>query len=79
MTLLAAFKTLLYRYTGQSDILVGTPVANRNRVEIEPLIGFFVNTLVLRTRMTPRVELPRVVAAGAGNGAGSAGSSGVAV
>ena len=53
MTLLAAFKTLLYRYTGQSDILVGTPVANRNRVEVEPLIGFFVNTFVVRTRMTP--------------------------
>ncbi|HET6976572.1 MAG TPA: amino acid adenylation domain-containing protein [Pyrinomonadaceae bacterium] len=53
MTLLAAFKTLLYRYTGQTDILVGTPVANRNRLQIEPLIGFFVNTLVLRTRVTP--------------------------
>ncbi|HKU75394.1 MAG TPA: amino acid adenylation domain-containing protein, partial [Pyrinomonadaceae bacterium] len=53
MTLLAAFKTLLYRYTGQTDIVVGTPVANRNRVELEPLIGFFVNTLVLRTRVTP--------------------------
>ena len=51
MTLLAAFQTLLYRYTGQTDILIGTPVANRNRVEIEPLIGFFVNTLVLRTRL----------------------------
>ena len=51
MTLLAAFQTLLYRYTGQTDILVGTPVANRNRVEIEPLIGFFVNTLVLRTQL----------------------------
>ncbi|KAB8314800.1 amino acid adenylation domain-containing protein [Tolypothrix campylonemoides VB511288] len=50
MTLLAAFSTLLYRYTGQSDILVGTPIANRNRTEIESLIGFFVNTLVLRTR-----------------------------
>ncbi|BAZ22953.1 non-ribosomal peptide synthase [Kalymmatonema gypsitolerans NIES-4073] len=50
MTLLAAFATLLYRYSGQSDILVGTPIANRNRSEIEPLIGFFVNTLVLRTR-----------------------------
>ena len=53
MTLLAAFKTLLYRYTGQTDIVVGTPVANRIRVELEPLIGFFVNTLVLRTRVTP--------------------------
>ncbi|MEG4404815.1 amino acid adenylation domain-containing protein [Microcoleus sp. MON2_D5] len=49
MTLLAAFKTLLYRYTGQTDILVGSPIANRNRSEIEALIGFFVNTLVLRS------------------------------
>ncbi len=49
MTLLAAFQTLLYRYTGQEDIAVGTPIANRNRSEIEGLIGFFVNTLVLRT------------------------------
>ncbi|MFM7791505.1 MAG: condensation domain-containing protein, partial [Microcystis panniformis] len=49
MTLLAAFATLLYRYTGQTDILVGSPIANRNRKEIEGLIGFFVNTLVLRT------------------------------
>ncbi len=47
--LLSVFKTLLYRYTGQLDLLVGTPVANRNRAEIEGLIGFFVNTLVLRT------------------------------
>ncbi|MBD1938350.1 non-ribosomal peptide synthetase [Microcoleus sp. FACHB-68] len=49
MTLLAAFKVLLYRYTGQEDILIGSPVANRNQSEIKPLIGFFVNTLVLRT------------------------------
>ncbi|MBD2040238.1 non-ribosomal peptide synthetase [Microcoleus sp. FACHB-672] len=49
MTLLAAFKTLLYRYTGQTDILIGSPIANRNRAEVEKLIGFFVNTLVLRT------------------------------
>ncbi|HKS08031.1 MAG TPA: amino acid adenylation domain-containing protein [Pyrinomonadaceae bacterium] len=49
MTLLAAFKALLFRYTGQSDIVVGTPVANRNREELEGLIGFFVNTLALRT------------------------------
>ncbi|PSB57478.1 hybrid non-ribosomal peptide synthetase/type I polyketide synthase, partial [Chamaesiphon polymorphus] len=49
MTLLAAFYTLLYRYTGQTDLLVGSPIANRNRAEIEGLIGFFVNTLVLRT------------------------------
>jgi amino acid adenylation domain-containing protein len=51
MTLLAAFNVLLYRYTGQSDILLGTPIANRNRAEIEGLIGFFVNTLVLRAQM----------------------------
>ncbi|MDJ0704851.1 MAG: amino acid adenylation domain-containing protein [Leptolyngbyaceae cyanobacterium MO_188.B28] len=52
MTLLAAFVVLLYRYTGQEDIVVGSPIANRNRPEIEPLIGFFVNTLVLRTRLS---------------------------
>ncbi|BAZ54100.1 amino acid adenylation domain-containing protein [Nostoc sp. NIES-4103] len=51
MTLLAAFKVLLYRYTKQEDIIVGTPIANRNRSEIEGLIGFFVNTLVLRTNL----------------------------
>ncbi|MEG3973583.1 amino acid adenylation domain-containing protein [Microcoleus sp. herbarium8] len=49
MTLLAAFQTLLYRYSQQADIVVGSPIANRNRSEIEALIGFFVNTLVLRT------------------------------
>ena len=52
MTLLAAFKTLLHRYTGQEDIVVGTPVAGRNRVELEGLIGLFVNTLVLRTNLS---------------------------
>ncbi|MBD2517741.1 amino acid adenylation domain-containing protein, partial [Nostoc sp. FACHB-973] len=51
MTLLAAYDTLLYRYTGQTDILVGTPIANRDRTEIEGLIGFFVNTLVLRANL----------------------------
>ncbi|NER25603.1 MAG: amino acid adenylation domain-containing protein [Symploca sp. SIO1C2] len=49
MTLYGAFSTLLYRYSGQSDIVIGSPIANRNRSEIESLIGFFVNTLVLRT------------------------------
>jgi len=48
MTLLAAFDVLLARYTGQNDLMVGVPIANRQRAEIEPLIGFFVNTLVLR-------------------------------
>jgi aspartate racemase len=52
MTLLATFQTLLYRYTGQSNICVGTPIANRNRSEIEGLIGFFVNTLVLHTDLS---------------------------
>ncbi|MBA2448198.1 MAG: amino acid adenylation domain-containing protein [Chloroflexi bacterium] len=52
MTLLAAFQTLLARYTGQDDVVVGSPIAGRNRVEIEPLIGFFVNTLVLRTDLS---------------------------
>ncbi|GGA46190.1 non-ribosomal peptide synthetase [Okeania sp. KiyG1] len=49
MTLLAAFKVLLSRYSGQSDIIIGTPIANRDRTELEGSIGFFVNTLVLRT------------------------------
>ena len=49
MTLYGAFATLLYRYSGQADILIGSPIANRNHSEIENLIGFFVNTLVLRT------------------------------
>ncbi|MCU0532504.1 MAG: amino acid adenylation domain-containing protein [Hydrococcus sp. Prado102] len=48
MTLLAAFATLLSRYSRQEDIIIGSPIANRNRSEIEALIGFFVNTLVLR-------------------------------
>ncbi|MEH1807829.1 amino acid adenylation domain-containing protein [Nostoc sp.] len=48
ITLLAAFQALLYRYTQQEDIAIGSPIANRNRSEIEGLIGFFVNSLVLR-------------------------------
>jgi amino acid adenylation domain-containing protein len=52
MTLLAAFQTLLYRYTGQDDIIVGAPIANRPRVEVERVIGFFANTLVLRTDLS---------------------------
>jgi amino acid adenylation domain-containing protein len=52
MTLLAAFQALLHRYTGQDDLLIGTPVSNRNRVEIEGLIGCFVNTLALRSRLS---------------------------
>ena len=52
MLTLAAFAVLLCRYTDQRDIIVGTPVAGRNRAETEPLIGFFVNTLVLRTDLS---------------------------
>jgi len=52
MSLLAAFNALLYCYTQQDDILVGSPIANRNRREIEGLIGFFINTLVLRTDLS---------------------------
>jgi amino acid adenylation domain-containing protein len=55
MTLLAAFSTLLYRYSGQRDILLGTPIANRNRAETESLIGFFVNTLIFRTRLSEQM------------------------
>ena len=51
MTLLAGFKALLSRYTGREQIVVGTPTAGRNRVEIERLIGFFVNTLVLNSNI----------------------------
>jgi amino acid adenylation domain-containing protein len=51
MVLLAGFKALLARYTGQADIAIGAPIANRTRGEVEGLIGFFVNTLVLRTRL----------------------------
>lgn len=51
MTLLTAFVILLSRYSGQEDIVIGSPISNRNRVALEPLIGFFVNTLVLRTRL----------------------------
>jgi amino acid adenylation domain-containing protein len=51
MLLLAAFDVLLYRYTGQEDVVVGSPIANRTRAEVEGLIGFFVNTLALRVKM----------------------------
>jgi amino acid adenylation domain-containing protein len=58
MTLLAAFKVLLHRYTGQEDIVVGTPIAGRNWSEVEGVIGCFLNTLVLRTDLSgnPRFQ-----------------------
>jgi len=52
MTLLAAFNTLLYRYTGRKDIVIGSPVANRTTVESERLLGFFVNSLSIRTHIS---------------------------
>jgi amino acid adenylation domain-containing protein len=52
MVLLAAFQALLHRYTGQDDVAVGSPIANRNRAELEPLIGYFVNMLALRTDLS---------------------------
>ncbi|MFL6209204.1 MAG: amino acid adenylation domain-containing protein, partial [Pyrinomonadaceae bacterium] len=52
MTLLAAFKVLLWRYSGQTDLIVGSPIAGRTRVETEPLIGLFINTLALRTDLS---------------------------
>jgi amino acid adenylation domain-containing protein/non-ribosomal peptide synthase protein (TIGR01720 family) len=52
MTMLAAFKVLLSRYTGQTDVVVGSGIANRNRPEIEGLVGFFVNMITLRTDLS---------------------------
>ncbi|GAB3466558.1 non-ribosomal peptide synthetase [Azotobacter salinestris] len=62
MVLLAGFQVLLHRYTGQTDIRVGVPIANRHRVETEGLVGVFVNTQVLRNRMHGRMSLDEVLA-----------------
>ncbi len=61
MTLLAALKVLLSRYSGQTDVCVGTPIANRNRRETEGLIGFFLNTLVLRTDLSGEPSFEEVL------------------
>ena len=61
MTLLAAFHVLLGKYTGQEDVLVGTPSAGRDRVEVQPLIGFFVNTLVIRTKLFSKLTFCELV------------------
>jgi non-ribosomal peptide synthetase component F len=60
--LLAAFKALLCRYTGQDEIVIGAPIANRNSIETENLIGFFVNTLVLRTDLSGDPHFPELLA-----------------
>ncbi|HFQ92418.1 MAG TPA: non-ribosomal peptide synthetase, partial [Anaerolineae bacterium] len=62
MTLLAAFQTLLYRYSGQTSISVGTPIANRTQAEIEELIGFFVNTLVMHTDLSGQPDFEELLA-----------------
>ncbi|WP_417894396.1 non-ribosomal peptide synthetase [Bacillus pseudomycoides] len=62
MTLLAGYQGFLSRYTGQKDILVGSPIANRNHKEIEGLIGFFVNTLVYRANLTDDLTFKELVA-----------------
>jgi amino acid adenylation domain-containing protein len=62
MTLLAAFKVLLYRYTGQQDIIVGSPIANRPQTETETLIGFFLNNLALRTDLSGDPSFAEVLA-----------------
>ena len=62
MTLLAAFQILLQRYTGQSDITVGSPIAGRHQVEVEGLIGFFLNSLVLRTELSDNPSFPDLLA-----------------
>jgi amino acid adenylation domain-containing protein len=61
MVLLAAYQALLGRATGRTDFLVGTPIANRNRIELEPLIGFFVNTLALRADLSGRTGFGMLV------------------
>jgi amino acid adenylation domain-containing protein len=62
MTLLAAFKILLFRYSNQQDITVGTPIAGREQMEIEPLIGFFVNTLAIRSEIKPGKSFVQILA-----------------
>ena len=62
MTLLAGFACLLYRYSGQSDIVVGSPIAGRTRAETEGLLGFFVNTLALRVDLAERPRFSQLVA-----------------
>ncbi|WP_349335616.1 amino acid adenylation domain-containing protein [Delftia sp. DS1230] len=62
VALLAGFQALLHRYTAETDIRVGVPVANRNQPEAEPLVGFFVNTLVMRGRLDPRMRLQELLA-----------------
>ena len=61
MTLLAAFNVLLYRYSGQEDICVGTPIAGRSQQELEGLIGFFINTLALRSKLSAEMTFSKLL------------------
>ena len=70
MTMLGVFEVLLSRYSGQEEVLVGTPIAGRNRVETEGLIGFFVNTLVMRGDLAWGSDVSGVSGEGEGGGAG---------
>ena len=62
MTLLAAFYALLYRYTGQPDLLVGSPVAGRSRADFSGIVGYFVNPLVLRAQISERMSFSELLA-----------------
>ena len=79
MTLLAAFNALLARYTGQEDLVVGSPIAGRNKTETENLIGFFVNTLAVRADLSGDPTFPAASAANKKHDARSVFSSGFAV
>ena len=61
MTLLAAFKVLLHRYSGQEDICIGSPIANRSQKELEGLIGFFVNTIAIRSEIKPDLSFKELL------------------
>ena len=69
MTLLAAWAAVLSRLSGQEEVVIGTPVANRRRAETEGLIGFFVNTLAVRIDLIGRAERGGDAEAGEGGGA----------
>jgi pristinamycin I synthase-3/4 len=62
MTLLSAFAVLLSRYSGQDDIVIGSPIANRREAQLEDLVGFFVNSLVMRVRLNPRQSFQTLLA-----------------
>ena len=61
MLLLASFQVLLHRYSGQQDLRIGVPVANRTRAETQGLIGFFVNTQVLRAELDGRMPFSQLL------------------